>query len=242
MSVHALGSSVPFRAPLYASPPCRYVDSEFQLISMSADPEAVRALVPDPLVPNPDGQLVLMINRLEADVFGRYRETALLVPSSFEGTEGSFTAFMYLDADRPTGAGREIWGWPKKHAVLDIDGDASIRSTITRGDTAIIEASTELTADLGPEDLAFNPTFFNLKLIPSVVEGAPPDVMQVTATTLEDISIKRARGGTATVTLRSTDQDPLGPLSPREVQGAAAVVMDVTLGYGEILHDYLRGK
>lgn len=240
MVTHALGSSIPFRAPLFASPPCRYTRSEFQLVTMAADPDAVRALVPEPLEPNSEGLLVLMINRLEADVFGRYREAAVLVPSTFEKTMGSFTAFMYLDADRPLAAGREVWGWPKKLATLEIEGDATIRSTITRGDAALIESTVELDADLGPEDLAFDPTFFNLKLIPSVVEGAPPEVMQITATTLQDIAITRARGGRGTVTLRSTEQDPLGPLSPREVLGAAAVEMDVTLGHGTVLHDYLR--
>lgn len=240
MTIPVLGPSLPHRAPLYPAPPCRYTASEFQLLSMTADPQAVARLVPAPLRPNTDGQLVLMVNRLTADAFGSYREVALLVPSSFEGVEGSFTAFMYLDADSPLAAGREVWGFPKKLATLDIEGDASIQTVVRRGDAAIIESSVELSAELGPEDLAFNPTFFNLKLVPSVVAGAPPDVMQLTSTTLTDIEIERARGGTASVTLRSAEGDPLGPLSPRQVGGAAAIQMSVTLGFGQVLHDYVR--
>ena len=86
----------------------------------------------------------------------------------------------------------------------------------------------------------YHHSFFNLKLIPSVREGAPPDVMQITATTLQDVVIHRARGGTASVTLRSSKQDPLRRLSPREVQGAVCLQLDLTLGFGEVLHDYLR--
>ncbi|MCA9653594.1 MAG: acetoacetate decarboxylase family protein [Myxococcales bacterium] len=240
MTIQALGPSVPFHAPLYASPPCRYTNSELQLVSMVAAPEAVAALVPEPVVPNPDGQLVLMLNRLDADVFGRYHEAALLVPSSFEGVEGNFTAFMYLDEDRPNAAGREIWGWPKKHAMVDIEGDARIDSEVARAGASIIQSRVDLSAELGPAEVALNPTFFNLKLIPSVREGAPPDVMQITATTLQDVVIHRARGGTASVTLRSSKQDPLRRLSPREVQGAVCLQLDLTLGFGEVLHDYLR--
>ncbi|MEM7157116.1 MAG: acetoacetate decarboxylase family protein [Myxococcota bacterium] len=235
------GYCVPQDAPLYQRPPCRYTDSRLQLISfVAANRDALAALVPAPLVPNPDGQAALMVNRLTADVFGTYHEVALLVPSSLNGVEGAFTAYMYLDQDNPMGAGREIWGFPKKLATIGIEGDGQIATRVERGGSAIIESVLELGPEIAPSDVPFNPTFFNLKLVPSVREGAPPDVMQLTSTVLQDVEIMGARAGGAKVELRSTPNDPLGAIAPKEVLGAVEVHTNFTLTFGEVAHDYLR--
>lgn len=235
------GYCVPQDAPLYQRPPCRYTDSRLQLISfVAANRDALTALVPAPLVPNADGHAALMINRLTADVFGTYREVALLIPSSHDGVEGSYVAYMYLNEDNPMGAGREIWGFPKKLAHIDIEGDGQITTKVRRGDTTIIDSTLELGPDIAPADVPFNPTFFNLKLIPSVREGAPPDVKQITSTVLQDVAIHGARAGGAKFELRSSPSDPLGAIAPREVLGAVEVHTDFTLTFGDVAHDYLR--
>ena len=83
--------------------------------------------------------------------------------------------------------------------------------------------------------------WFNLKLIPSVKEDAPPDIMQLTSTVIES-EIKEMYTGAATLKLGSSVADPLGDIPVLAVLEGRFTVDDITLGYGDILYDYLAEK
>ena len=79
-----------------------------------------------------------------------------------------------------------------------------------------------------------------LKLIPSVRDGGPPDVMQLTSTPMP-ATIRESHPGEASVSLSAPATDPLGAVPVRRVVRSAFEVADWFLGFGEVLFDYLAG-
>jgi acetoacetate decarboxylase len=80
---------------------------------------------------------------------------------------------------------------------------------------------------------------YNLKVIPSVRKGAPPDVKQLTATTFQNVVVHRVIEGNVTVGLSPTG--PISLLAALEVIGGLYGELDFDLTYGEVAYDYLAG-
>jgi acetoacetate decarboxylase len=233
--------SIPMATPFYGPPPYLYRGCPQLVVPFLTTPEAARRLVPEPLVPNPDDLMFLMIGQMNSDEFGTNREAFLAVPSSFGAMTGNYAVALYLDNDAAIASGREVWGWPKKAAHFDIEEDDGVlTAAATRDGVEIIRARLEVAGPAEPADLSLNPTWFNLKLIPSIVEGAPPEVMQITSTTLENVRVSDMRRGQASVFLANAEFDPLAELiEVREVLGGVHFRLDCDLTLGEVIHDYL---
>jgi acetoacetate decarboxylase len=80
--------------------------------------------------------------------------------------------------------------------------------------------------------------WFNLKLIPSVKRNAPPDVMQLTSTLIES-GTHELYTGSVKLNLGSSVSDPLAGIPVVEILEGRYSIDDLTLGYGEIIYDYL---
>ena len=108
---------MPVAGPSYPHLPYRFVDREYMVVIYESDPAAIRAAVPEPLVPDGSNQVFYEWIRMPDSLgFGDYTESGVVIPCSFNGRACSFVAQMYLDDDPPIAAGREIWGFPKKYA------------------------------------------------------------------------------------------------------------------------------
>jgi acetoacetate decarboxylase len=81
---------------------------------------------------------------------------------------------------------------------------------------------------------------YNLKIIPSVQKGAPPDVIQLTAMTLENVVVHRVVEGNATIDFGKSPADPLYLLQPVEVLKGIYCELDFDLPYGEVVHQYKK--
>jgi len=236
--------SIPTIAPLYPRPPFRYRDCPALVITFRTEPHALRRLVPEPLAPNPEGLMVLVAGRLHNDRLGAYQEVILGAPCSLGERTGNYAVALYLDRASCIVAGREIWGWPKKEAICAF-GESRDRASasVERNGVEIIRASVDLLGAASPADLALDPTWFNLKLIPSVTDGADPDVMQLTETTFTGVAVREAYAGPGRIGFASTVEDPLGDLVPvHEIVTSAFVRLDFDLLDGIVVHDYLGGR
>ena len=112
--------TIPAAAPLYPPPPYRYRDCPLMVIPFTAGPGVTRRLVPEPLEPNPDDVAYVAIGHLHNDRLGSTHEAFIVVPSSDGTREGNYAVFLYLENDACVTSGREIWGWPKKLAEIDL--------------------------------------------------------------------------------------------------------------------------
>jgi acetoacetate decarboxylase len=107
--------SMPAAGPSYPFGPYRFVGREYFIIIYESDPAAVRAAVPEPLVPVPGATVFYEWIRMpDSSGFGDYTESGVVIPCTYKDEPCNFTSQMYLDDDPPIAAGREIWGFPKK--------------------------------------------------------------------------------------------------------------------------------
>lgn len=238
-----IGYSMPSAAPFYPEGPYEFRDCWWVVVVFKSTSETLRELVPQPLEPNADNIMVALVGSLHAAGLGPYHEAIIAVPARFQDLSGRYNVYLYVDNDAATACGREIWGYPKKGARFSaIESAETVRYTVERGGVQIIGASVVL-ADLAkPEELLPSLPVFNLKVIPSVKQGAPPDVQQLTVTTLENYRVKRAYKGNATVEFGMSPADPLHRIKVEQIVAGYYVQTDCDLTYGDVLYDYLTGE
>lgn len=191
--------TMPVVSPMSVPPPYRYRGSRAVNVLFRTDPEVLERFVPAPLRVDPDQPSVLYIGHFElADFEMPYNEAGLLVPVLGEGlAAGSFAVVLYLDRTNPIVGGREVYGWPKKEAeeVLFRDTGTSISAAVTRYGKRIITVAFEVEREVGPvPERRASPIYF-VKLIPSVQQDAPPDVLKLNSTVITPDVITDLRVG-----------------------------------------------
>jgi acetoacetate decarboxylase len=232
--------SMPALSPLYPRPPYEYRDAWSQLILFRSDPRRVAKYVPKPLVPDPNGLMSLLTSRFFASGFGSYYEVTLCARASFQRRPVNFTLYLLLDNDIAIGGGREIWGWPKKYGRIELsEQDAVVCATAERGGVPLVRASMHLSELVPADQLAGPSEWVTLKIIPSVADDAPPDVMQLTLTPLTNFVVRNVFRGDGTLEFFPSPADRFHTIPVREVLDAYYYNSDFTLPGGEVIHDYL---
>jgi acetoacetate decarboxylase len=235
------GFSIPAVAPLYEAPPYIYQGNRSINILFKTSPETLKALVPAPLVPNPDCVLFIYFTQFNVvtPIRFRYLEMGIGVPVTFSDTAGQYAVYVYLDQAGAIVPGREIYGWPKKDAaVYFIEEKDSTSARVVRDGVVLAEATLQLREKVDPIPQQPDAPWINLKLIPSVKKNALPDVMQLTSTVIES-KMKEMYTGFATLKLGSLVSDPLGNIPILAVLEGRFTVDDITLGYGDVIYDFL---
>ncbi len=245
---------MPLASPSYPAGPYRFIDREYLIISYQSDAEAIRAALPEPLEPEGDTVLYEFIRMPDSAGFGNYTESGVVIPARFGSENVNFTAQMYLDDEPPIAGGREIWGFPKKHAhpKLEIVHDtltgtleyAGVQVAIgtmgykhqhllydVHGRKACSSAS--IVEKMGK-------TQVNLRIIPDV-DGTPA-IAQLVAYNLNDIKVKGAWSGPARLHLVAHVNAPVADLPVRKVLGGLHFIADLTLPYGRVLFDYKKSR
>src|SRR5881227_1998997 len=130
--------SMPLASPSYPRGPYRFINREYFIITYESDPQAIRDALPEPLMPDGSNTVLYEFIRMpDSAGFGDYTESGMVIPALFNGEHVNFTAQMYLDDEPPIAGGREIWGFPKKHAnpKLEIAHDTLTGTLVYAGQT-----------------------------------------------------------------------------------------------------------
>lgn len=235
-----------------AGPPLKYGDSRRVTVVFRTTPEAIRKLVPAPLVPGPDNTAILMAahwnaqgfrNREYNDEGGAFREVALVVPVRFGQKAGVYTVILYLDNASRLPMSREIWGFPKKLADIVVEErEGRFAASVKIGGETVLMLDYTRTGKVEPVPVLPLSNVYNLKMLPSVKRDAPPEVMQITAVK-SNFRAKEAWRGKATLAPGAMPTEPLGDIPVLKIISAGDMVIDGTMDYGEVIHDYLaRGR
>ncbi|MDD5169974.1 MAG: acetoacetate decarboxylase family protein, partial [Syntrophales bacterium] len=233
--------STPVMAPLYGPPPSEYGDTWGMKIMFKTNPDVLKALVPEPLVPNPDGNMYVLVHHLFSKGFGNYNELLVVAPATFEGKRVDFCIYVLGDSEIDNTSGREIWGFPQKLGTIKIEEKNGVMAfTAERGGIVLIKGAVGLSEQGGVEEE--NPPLVNLKMIPSVRRNAPPDVKQLTSTKLEGYTINRMFKGGATLEFSGSPVDPFHKIPIKDVLSGYYHELDFTMTYGDVLYDYLKAK
>jgi acetoacetate decarboxylase len=233
--------AMPLTNPAYPIGPYRFVGREYLIITYRTDPKKLRELVPEPLQIDEPLVKFEFIRMPDSTGFGDYTESGQVIPVSFEGRKGAYTHCMFLDDHPPIAAGRELWGFPKELAspTLRVASD-TLLGTLDYGPVRI--ATGTMGYKHQPADhVAIKATMlepnFLLKIIPHVDGTAR--ICELVEYHLEDIEVRGAWSGPASLDLTSHALAPLAELPVLDIVSATHIVADLTLGLGKVAHDYL---
>jgi acetoacetate decarboxylase len=233
--------SMPSVWPSYPEPPYLYRGGNILVCVYRARAVAVKRAVPEPLKPAQGNLVSAWISDFNVVGIGRYQEAVISVAVEFQGEVGNYVVYHFLDNEAAILGGREIWGFPKKqaHFISLRQADVIIRSVVRR-EEEILQISMQMTRAGTAGDLSvLQKPIYNLKIIPSVRKGAPPEVKQLTATCFKNLVIHRVEEGKVTLRFDIPPRGLRHSLAPLEIIGGYYCVLDFELAHGDIVHDYL---
>ncbi|MFZ0423386.1 MAG: acetoacetate decarboxylase [Xanthobacteraceae bacterium] len=237
--------SMPAASPSYPRGPYRFIDREFMIVSYETDRDLLREAVPEPLEPNPEGQVMYEWIRMpDSSGFGDYTESGIVIPCTFQGEPVNYTAQMFLDDEPPISAGREIWGFPKKYAEpkLEVCSD-TLTGTLHYAGQLVAMGTMGYKWQRAPGGVeaqakGMAKTSCNLKIIPDVNGDAK--ICQLVAYNLTEIEVKGVWLSPARLQLIPHVNAPVADLPIKRVLGGKHFISNLTLPHGRVLFDYLK--
>ena len=234
------GTNFSVDTPPYAMPPYQYRDNEMFTLVVETDPDFLRALVPEPMVPNVDNRLVIYVGWLHVvePTSITYGEAGLMVPVTLGERAGTYMPMLYLDEVELLTSGREVWGFPKFRGDISFKRDAqSVSATVSESGVDLISMRMDFEKQ-GEPIPTYNREHFLLKSIPSVT-GNGYEVRQINSCLVRDDNRKEIWEGQADLQLASTARNPLGEIPIKRIVSSVYTVGDIVLDNGEVIHDYL---
>ncbi len=233
--------AMPLTSPAFPRGPYRFSGREFLVITYRTDPDALRAVVPEPLEVSEPLVKYEFIRMPDSTGFGDYTESGQVIPVKFHGVKGGYVHAMYLNDHPPIAGGRELWGFPKKLASpqLEVEIDTLV-GTLDYGKVRIAKATMgykHRTADAAMVLAALAAPNFLLKIIPHV-DGSPR-ICELVRYYTTQVNLKGAWTGPGSLELHPHALAPVAELPVLKVESALHFVADLTLELGDVVYDYL---
>jgi acetoacetate decarboxylase len=255
MDLRTAGFSMPLGASLYPPPPYEFRDAEQVSICFTADASAAARLLPPGLeVADSPAQCEVRVCNYHWSVFGPFHESyALIRVRDIDGSLYWYLPLIFTDNEAPLAAGRELWGYPKKLALMRWSWGRDLGD---RPANELLHFATERPSDtplfsvtFAPERQA-NPTerhglsVVSRRVIPASEQGRQPAADELIVVGYSKSLQRDATGapklwagqGSFSVGVR-TDLDPWYLLTPIEVTGSYWQVSDFALPAGSVLRD-----
>ena len=140
------GYSTPLHSRFYPEPPYQYVGACCLIGVWKADRSVLEEVLPAPLELTPESQVIATVcDYPHVTGLGAYHASALFIRCRFDGIEGGFCCHCYMDNDAAVEAGREIWGFPKKLARVELSTSSEIiKGVVERGTIPLMTFSMNL--------------------------------------------------------------------------------------------------
>ena len=171
---------------------------------------------------------------------GEYNEAGLIIPANYKDIEGSHFSNLYLDSDAGIAAGREIIGFPKKHAeVFYHEQKDIITGVVVRKSSPIMSIFGDFSQPIDVERLPVAPRL-QVRYIPKA-DGPGADIHQVIATRwpiakgTQTVKVHERKTGYGKVMFGSNGEDDFSELNSAKVLGAVKVHLDFTLEYATVI-------
>jgi acetoacetate decarboxylase len=236
-------ATTPLTRPAFAPVVPWFTDREYLNIVYRSDPDALRAVVPEPLqIEEPLVRFEIM-KMNDVTGYGPYTEGGQAIQVGFDGEQGEYLHAMYLDNFPATAAGREASAYPKVIGAPKLYVDQGVLvGTLDYGTLRVATATMgykhEALDTCEAQDQITVPTFM-VKAIPGY-DGAPR-VLELVRTEITDIVVKAAYSGPARLQLFQHVLAPLADLPVLEIVSASHILTDLTLAPVKPVFDYLKG-
>jgi len=236
--------AMPFARPSYPKPPFRFVNREFVIITYRTDPAALERIVPAPLKVAEPIVKYEFIKMPDSSGLGSYTESGQVIPVTLNGEAGGFTHAMYLDNLPAIVAGRELLGFPKALAQpqLEVRSDTLVGTLDYNGVRVATATMGYKYNALDTEQVrrSLEAPGYLLKVMPHVDGSAR--ICELVKYRVTDLVVKGAWSGPASLELHPHCFAPVADLPVLEVLSAIHIVTDLTLGDGEVVHDYMQAR
>jgi acetoacetate decarboxylase len=241
----------------YPPPPYTYRGVEDIFVAYEADPDAVASLLPPGVTAADEVPVCIAWGRwIPFSTFGPYHEAYVMVRAVLDGQTYLYQPFIFTDNEIPLVAGREIWGFAKKLAVMERSAGGAgqpfgeqLLFTVERPrGQRIMTISIACDALFDPAELEDLPVL-STRIIPNAEADSPPSVAQLVRLDVEAPLHRSADGtpklwtGRASVTMDARSPvDPWHLLAPRRIVQGWFGVFDFDLHHGRVVHDYLAER
>jgi acetoacetate decarboxylase len=233
--------TTPLSAPAYPPVIPRYTGREYLNIYYRTDPDAARAVTPEPLrVGEPVVRFELM-RMNEVTGYGPYLEVGQAIAVTLDGEPGEYLHAMYVDDFAAAAGGREVGAYPKVLGTPALRTEhGCLVGTLDHGSIRVA------TATMGYKHHPLDPAeavralalpAYTVKYV--LDYQAALRVCELATTSARDITVTEAWTGPARLQLFEHVLAPLADLPVREVLSASHIVADLSLGAFESVHNYL---
>ncbi|NBY38435.1 MAG: acetoacetate decarboxylase [Actinobacteria bacterium] len=243
---HSFPLDNPLTGPATPAKPARFNDCEVLVAQYRTNPDAIAALVPEPLVPV--GDVVMVQFGRWGDVPGmgaNTQEVNVMVQVEFNGPNGKFTGayspYFFVDSDRAMAGGREFHGQPKRFGNVKIDiREDLIVGSLARNEINVFTATFPYKSKRAEiSDVSSRVNFtrgFNLKLISQI--DSTRGIRQLTMRDFHDVKVSECWTGPVTSRIEENVQAPIYRLPVLQHLEGYYWKGSFTLQGGIILHEY----
>jgi acetoacetate decarboxylase len=237
--------STPIDAPLNGPPPGRFRDGEVLTVQYRSDPEAIRRLLPEPLLAINDTVMVQIARWGDVPGLGRDTyEANVMVAAVLDGdppTSGSYSPYFWVSSDRAMAGGREFHGQPKRLGDVRLEhrGDLVVGTVANNGIDVFTGTLPYKAAPSSFEELNARVgivTNINLKIVHEI-DGRTA-LRQLTARDLTDVVVHGCWTGPSTSEVRPNATSPLYRLPVLGFLEGFYWTTEFTLVGGRVIHRY----
>lgn len=239
MQVEQWGYTNPVVSALYSKPPLIWRDTQVVLVEYECDLERIKSVLPEPMEPW-GNHVIAWVSWTPLGTQGQCGEACIYVQAKFKDYQGTYEPFLYVTTEIPLAAGREIWGFCKKLADIQVKLEHEMaRGEVHRCGTKIMSLQTTIDEPAEYSDLPWGTAgVFSLKNIPAAEEGEPP-LRQLVLTAGE---VKAVPGhffkGRGSIAFEHSDLDPTDILKPERVVAGYYGIIEMNLPLGKIVYRY----
>lgn len=238
--------------------------TEYINIMYRTDPDAIAAYLPEPLAPGPEPDLAYVAFSKWWSVWEpqldmpfvnpertQYREAAIWIGCSFQGTPGQMCVHIWVDNDFSLARGW-VMGFPKRlgqiylseyhpinPAMEAIGLGSKLKGQVSGHGEQLIEGCLEIERESSLEELPelMRRPLFHVRYFPSIVRGASPSVLELVRLGAENVQYgERFWSGKGSLEFYPSDIEAHGNLMPEQVMGAYHFLSGYTFLGGEVLH------
>ncbi|MGD0354504.1 MAG: acetoacetate decarboxylase family protein [Dehalococcoidia bacterium] len=222
-----------------------FYDAEMLTVMWETKPEIVKRLLPAPLAPAPKPIATAFVAYYPKTSFGPpYYEGALFLRAVYDGVEGNYCLAMPVTGDLAMAGGREVFGYPKKMANIQLKRNGStMEGSLERHGLCFFKLCVKLTGTPNTSefvDIVLNSSSeegtvsYNVKHF-FASDGSGFDYNPRLIREKVILRPKLAELGEAEVELGHSDYDPWSEVEIVRILGAAYAVGDNTMLKGDVV-------
>lgn len=220
-------NNVPLHAPLFADPFVPYhcpKNTSFSVYCKGDRAKLEAHLVSTPFELVSDVFLVYVSDFMNCDK-AAFMDAGIMLSVRYKGRVGGYVLYEYEDDDGAMAAGRELWGYPKKFARIELETKAeSAAARVLRKGKTIFDIGVRFDEGVQMPPLRLTP-HFNVKVSPAP-DGGVASRQIIERDTSPDFVTEQVRRGKGNAVLSGSATDPFHLLGDFEVLAANLTVGD----------------